>query len=85
MARYWFIDKSNAQSNIQSALNSLQELFSQESEVLIANSSLEVEGFNTISCPPHFAKLINAVKFLKEVEKCIEGDEFQSFPVREQE
>jgi hypothetical protein len=53
-------------------------LFSQESEKVLSTDLIEVEGPNMISCPPHFIKLIHALKLLKEIENSIDNGDFLS-------
>lgn len=82
-SRYWFLSKSSTVSQLRSSIEQLEELFAQESEKMVSTNLMEVEGENMISCPPHFVKLIHAIKLLKLVDECIDNGEFISFPAEE--
>ena len=81
--RYYSITKDSVASNIKNAVENLENLFSQEAEHIVSTDLIEVEGLNTISCPPHFVQLIHAIKLLKELEQRVECDSFISLQKKE--
>ena len=76
--RYWVLNKSGALHNVQTSLNYLEDIFAQESEKVVSTDLIEVEGVNMISCPPHYVKIIHALKMLKEIERSIDNGDFLS-------
>lgn len=82
--RFYTLDKSSVQSNIKNSIENLEALFSQEAEHIVSTDLIEVEGLNTISCPPHFVQLIHTIKLLKEIEQRIESDSFVSLQKKEE-
>ena len=78
MSRYYWSTKSSVKHNLGNNISNLESLFSQESEKVLSTDLIEVEGPNMISCPPHFIKLIHALKLLKEIENSIDNGDFLS-------
>lgn len=78
MSRYYWSTKSSVKHNLGTNISNLESLFCQESERMLSTDLIEVEGPNMISCPPHFIKLIHALKLLREVENSIDNGEFLS-------
>lgn len=76
--RYWKIGKSSAKSNVAMAIDYVEQIFAQESEEAVSTDLIEVEAPNMISCPPHFVKLIHALKLLKEIDNHIDNDDLIS-------
>ena len=81
--RYYAQSKDSVISNIKSAIDNLENLFSQEAEHIVSTDLIEVEGLNTISCPPHFVQLIHAIKLLKQIEERVEHGCFISLEKKE--
>ena len=84
MRRYYWSTKTTVKSQLESCITSLEELFGQESEKVLSTDNIEVEGPNMISCPPHFVKVIQALKVLKELEKSIEDGQFLSLEEKQE-
>ena len=78
MSKYYWSTKSSVKHNLGTNISNLESLFCQESERMLSTDLIEVEGPNMISCPPHFIKLIHALKLLREVENSIDNGEFLS-------
>jgi hypothetical protein len=78
MSKYYWSTKSSVKHNLGTNISNLESLFCQESERMLSTDLIEVEGPNMISCPPHFIKLIHALKLLREVENSIDNGEFFS-------
>ena len=81
---YYQQSKESVAVNIKNAIENLEGLFSQEAEHIVSTDLIEVEGLNTISCPPHFVQLIHSIKLLKELEQRIESDSFVSLQKKEE-
>ena len=81
--RYYYITKDSTISQLKTSIENLENLFSSEAEHAVSTDLIEVEGMNTISCPPHFVKLIHAIKLLKDLETRVESDEFVSLQSKE--
>jgi hypothetical protein len=82
--KYYRINKDNSLYRIKNAIENLEGLFSQEAEDVVSTDLIEVEGLNTISCPPHFVQLIATIKALKELEQRVEDDQFISLQNKEE-
>lgn len=80
-SRYYYMNKDSVVSQIKNSIENLESLFSQEAEHVVSTDMIEIEGLNTISCPPHFVQLIQAIKVLKELEQRVEADQFHSVKV----
>ena len=78
MSKYYWATKSSIKHNLGTNISNLESLFCQESEKVLSTDLIEVEGPNMISCPPHFIKLIHALKLLKEIENSIDNGDFLS-------
>ena len=78
MSKYYWSTKSSVKHNLGTNISNLESLFCQESERMLSTDLIEVEGPNMISCPPHFIKLIHALKLLKEIENSIDNGDFLS-------
>lgn len=78
MSKYYWATKPSIKHNLDNSISNLESLFSQESERILSTDLIEVEGPNMISCPPHFIKLIHALKLLKEIENSIDNGDFLS-------
>ena len=78
MSKYYWSTKSSIKHNLGTNISNLESLFCQESERILSTDLIEVEGPNMISCPPHFIKLIHALKLLKEIENSIDNGDFLS-------
>ena len=81
--RYYAQSKDSVSSNIKNSIEHLENLFSQEAEHIVSTDLIEVEGLNTISCPPHFVQLIHAIKLLKQIEERVEHGCFISLEKKE--
>ena len=77
-------NKDNSLYSIKNAIENLEGLFSQEAADVVSTDLIEVEGLNTISCPPHFVQLIATIKALKELEQRVEADQFISLQNKEE-
>jgi hypothetical protein len=82
--RYYRINKESVIYNLKNAIENLEGLFSQEAEDVVSTDLIEVEGLNTISCPPHFVQLIATIKILRELEQRVEADQFISLQNKEE-
>ena len=78
MKRYYWSTKASVKNSLTSNITSMEELFAQESERVLSTELIEVEGPNMISCPPHYVKIIHALKMLKEIERSIDNGDFLS-------
>ena len=78
MSKYYWSTKSSIKHNLGTNISNLESLFCQESERILSTDLIELEGPNMISCPPHFIKLIHALKLLKEIENSIDNGDFLS-------
>jgi len=82
--RYYYLNKDSVQSSLKSTIENLETLFSQEAEQIVASDLIEVEGLNTISCPPHFTQMVQAIKILRELQQRVDCDSFISLQKREE-
>ena len=82
--KYYRMNKESVNYSIKNAIENLEGLFSQEAEDVVSTDLIEVEGLNTISCPPHFVQLIATIKILRELEQRVEADQFISLQNKEE-
>lgn len=82
--KYYRMNKESVNYSIKNAIENLEGLFSQEAEDVVSTEMFEVEGLNTISCPPHFVQLIATIKILKELERSVENSNFISLRSQEE-
>ena len=82
--KYYRMNKESVTYGIKNAIDNLEGLFSQEAEDVVSTDLIEVEGLNTISCPPHFVQLIATIKILKELERSVENSNFISLRSQEE-
>ena len=78
------MNKESVNYSIKNAIENLEGLFSQEAEDVVSTDLIEVEGLNTISCPPHFVQLIATIKVLRELEQRVESNQFISLQNKEE-
>ena len=83
-SRYYYMNKDSVVSQIKNSIENLESLFSQEAEHVVSTDMIEIEGLNTISCPPHFVQLIATIKILKELERSVENSNFISLRSQEE-